>query len=197
MQYAFLSIQFIFWLHFICYILTVKISITICTLSSQKDLIFPVQPLSDKFLINALSPFSNTAVNGPLLLCLAMFLRFLQDEFVDTVLHAWLIWFLKSCTNLKCVSCCLVCGFKWVQLLFWAFVQIKGSMANSLWWSAWYNCMRRLIYEHGLSKISFEFHSKPSTLQLSTYSFSQFGHYTRGDKVLYEVFLCYKALTGV
>ena len=91
MQYAFLSIQIIFWLHFICYILTVKISVTTCTLFSQKDLIFPVQTLSDRFLINTLQPFSNTAVNGPLLSCLAMFLCFLQDEFVDTILHAWVI----------------------------------------------------------------------------------------------------------
>ena len=86
--------------------------------------------------------------------------------YVFTLSARWICWYYPACLaylisqimyKLKCVSCCLVCGFKWVQLLFWAFVQIKGSMAHSLWWSAWYNCMRRLIYEHGLSKISFEF----------------------------------------
>ena len=46
--------------------------------------------------------------------------------------------------------------------------------------------MRRLIFEHGLSKISFGFLPDSSTLQLSTYSFSQLGHYIGDDKVLYE-----------
>ena len=29
-------------------------------------------------------------------------------------------------------------------------------MAHNLWLSAWYKCMRRITFEHGLSKISFE-----------------------------------------
>ena len=52
---------------------------------------FPVLPLSSRFLINTQSPFSNTAVNGPLLPCLAISLCFLQDEFVDAILYALLI----------------------------------------------------------------------------------------------------------
>ena len=67
-----------------------------------KDLIFPVLPFSDGFLINAWSPSFDTAVNRPFLSCLGMSLCFLQDELVDAILCSWLIWFLQSSTNLQC-----------------------------------------------------------------------------------------------
>ena len=57
--------------------------------------------------------------------------------------------------------------------------------------------MRRLIFEHGLFMISLQFLPESSVLPLSIYSFFQVGHYTEGDKVLHEIILCYKALTGV
>ena len=47
--------------------LLLRFSITTCTLSSQKDLIFAIPSFSDRFLINTRPSFSNTAVNGTLL----------------------------------------------------------------------------------------------------------------------------------
>ena len=101
MHCAYLSIQIIFWLHFICHIITIKI------LYNHMYFVFPER--FHRFLINTQSPFSNTVVNGPLLPCLAVSLRFLQDEFVDAILYAWPILFLQSSTNLERVC--------WVVLL--------------------------------------------------------------------------------
>ena len=71
-------------------------------------------------LINTRSSFSNTAVDGPLLSCLAMSLRFLQDEFVDAILYAWLISFLQSSANLECVC--------WVALFVGSSIRSIGNL---------------------------------------------------------------------
>ena len=171
-------------------------SVSGCTLyvifslfSSQKDLIFPVPPLSNKLLINYQSHCSwwSFAV---------------MPCYVFTLPARWICWcYLVCLTHLispiiyklwVCLLCCLV-----GELAIWASAKTKENIAHSLSWSAWYNCMCRVIFEHGLSNTSFQFLTESSTLPLSTYWFSKLGHCTGGDKVFYKVFLCYKVLTGV
>ena len=102
MQCAYLSIQIIFRLHFICYILTAKI---------LYNHMYFVLPEGSHFssrtsfwqVFNQSKSFSNTAINGRLLPCLAMSLHFLQDESFDAILYTWLIWLFQSSTNLECV----------------------------------------------------------------------------------------------
>ena len=116
----------------------------------------------------------------------------------DAVLYAWLIWFLQPSTDLECLwRIVLFVGSSIRSIGNLGFRPNKKNMEHSLWWSTWCNCMRRLIFEHGISEISFQFLLESSTLQLSSYSFSQLGHCTGGDKVMCEVFSCYKALTGM